>query len=278
MQKPQSFSSMFRHYAKHNGLDKTTLRFFFVEELEPDQTPETVALMPHDIIYVSHAISPVPPAVSPHKCELADALGKLLETDANHLADVTFRIGMEEELVPAHKSIMCARSTYFAAMFRPDGMNESRAEEVRISEHSVKSFKAVLEYIYTSRIKNLKERKFDEIFDIICLASEYMMSDLQSLCEKVVMEAINTENVCKCFTFATKVFCSPALQEYCQEFVVANIETLRVDDDFRSVVSESPALALILLDHVSDNHKKRKRVTQCNEETDEVDSNFDIEE
>jgi hypothetical protein len=46
MQKNQNFSCLFRHYAKHNGLKKEDLIFTFVEDLQPDQTPETVHLMP----------------------------------------------------------------------------------------------------------------------------------------------------------------------------------------------------------------------------------------
>jgi hypothetical protein len=235
------------------------IKQLFVDELEPDQTPETVALMPHDIIYVSHVISPEPIHPEAHSCQLADCLGLLLTDDINDLADITFRVGPDEEPIKAHKAILCARSSYFAAMFRPGGLVESTATEVRISEHSVMSFNKTLEFIYSSHVKTLKEDKFEDIFDIICLASEYMLEELQTLCEKTLMEAIDTDNVCSCFTFATKKFCSPVLQEFCQDFVVANIEKLRVDEKFRAMVAESPHLALILVDYVSGNHKKRKR-------------------
>mgnify|MGYP003385142547 CR=1 FL=1 len=259
MQKPQSFSSMFRHYAKHNGLDKSTLQFLFVDQLENDETPETVALMPHDIIYVSHVMSPTPPVVTPHTCQLADCLRVLLNEDTNDLTDVTFRVGPDEELVRGHKAILCARSAYFATMFRPGGLMESTADEVRISEHSVVAFKKILEFIYTSHVQTIKEDSFEDTFDVICLASEYMLTELQSLCETTIMEAIDTTNVCNCFTFAIKKFCSPVLQEYCQEFVLGNIEVLRVDEEFRSIVAESPTLALLLVDFVSGSQKKRKR-------------------
>lgn len=276
MQKPQSFSSMFRHYAKHNGLDKTTLRFFFVDQLEPDQTPETVALMPHDVIHVSHVVSPSLPITVPHSCELADCLGSLLREDSNDLADVTFRVGPSgcQELLKAHKAVLCARSTYFAAMFRPGGLvtAESSAAEVRISEHSVASFKRVLEFIYTSRVGAVGEDNFEELFDVICLASEYMLGDLQALAEQTVMSAITTDNVCNCFLFATKKFCSPVLQEYCQDFVLAHIETLRMNESFRAVVAESPNLALLLVDHVS-GERKRKRVSVTDGGEGEVDDN-----
>ena len=45
MQRNQSFSCLFRHYAKHNGLNKDDLIFSFVEELSSDQSPESVHLM-----------------------------------------------------------------------------------------------------------------------------------------------------------------------------------------------------------------------------------------
>jgi hypothetical protein len=54
MQRTQSFSCLFRHYAKHNGLCKDDLVFYFTEELQPDENPELVHLQPYDEIWVEH--------------------------------------------------------------------------------------------------------------------------------------------------------------------------------------------------------------------------------
>ena len=54
MQKSQNFSSLFRHYSKHTGLDKDTLCFKFLDELKPDQLPDMVHLLQGDVITVSH--------------------------------------------------------------------------------------------------------------------------------------------------------------------------------------------------------------------------------
>lgn len=51
MQKNQTFSCLFRHYAKHNGLRKDDLVFYFVNELHPDEMPEVVHLMPFDEVH-----------------------------------------------------------------------------------------------------------------------------------------------------------------------------------------------------------------------------------
>jgi len=53
MQKQQAFSCLFRHYAKHNGLKQEDLVFTFVDELQADETPELVHLVPHDVIIVA---------------------------------------------------------------------------------------------------------------------------------------------------------------------------------------------------------------------------------
>lgn len=45
MLKNQRFSSLFRHYAKHHGLRKDDLAYYFTEELQNEDTPETVYLL-----------------------------------------------------------------------------------------------------------------------------------------------------------------------------------------------------------------------------------------
>lgn len=56
MLRDQHFSSLFRHYGKHNGVDKETLVFFFTEELMqelmPSDTPRSVHLRKNDVIVI----------------------------------------------------------------------------------------------------------------------------------------------------------------------------------------------------------------------------------
>lgn len=64
MLREQHFSSLFRHYGKHNGVDKETLVFFFTEELmrelEPNDTPKSVHLKKNDVIVIRHRRYPAP--------------------------------------------------------------------------------------------------------------------------------------------------------------------------------------------------------------------------
>ena len=58
MLKSQRFSSLFRHYAKYHGLKKDTLEYFFVSELQNDDTPESVMLQRGDVIMVQKKKEP----------------------------------------------------------------------------------------------------------------------------------------------------------------------------------------------------------------------------
>ncbi|KAJ8613432.1 hypothetical protein CTAYLR_002310 [Chrysophaeum taylorii] len=64
MLRDQHFSSLFRHYGKHNGVDKETLVFFFTEELMqelmPSDTPRSVHLRKNDVIVIRHRRQPQP--------------------------------------------------------------------------------------------------------------------------------------------------------------------------------------------------------------------------
>ena len=64
MLRDQHFSSLFRHYGKHNGVDTETLVFFFTEELmqelEGSDTPRSVHLRKNDVIVIRHRRVPKP--------------------------------------------------------------------------------------------------------------------------------------------------------------------------------------------------------------------------
>lgn len=56
MLKNQRFSSLFRHYAKHHGLRKDDLAYYFTEELQNEDTPETVFLLVSSPLFVVEVI------------------------------------------------------------------------------------------------------------------------------------------------------------------------------------------------------------------------------
>eukprot|EP01039_Chlorochromonas_danica_P002160 gene2160-2358_t len=245
MQKNQNFGCLFRHYAKHNGLRKEDLVFFFVDELLPDQTPESVHLMPQDEIWVEHrkVSGEEEKEVSP-PVFYGEQFRTLL--DKGWHSDITFILDNGLKSIPAHKAILSARSEYFEAMFRVGGMIESSLKEIIIS-HEASNFKRLLEFIYTNDVRDLATISPEEVISLLVMANEYLLSDLRVICEKRAAAIISVENIGKLLLLSAGHNAS-VLRDACGDFVQKNRSQLAVDPSFRQDVEANPELGLLLFE------------------------------
>lgn len=90
MLKTQRFSSLFRHYAKYHGLRKDDLEYYFVNQLENEDTPETVHLQRGDTIMVRKRRKPEPPEPAADDDEFFKDMRELFE-DEEHM-DAVFLV------------------------------------------------------------------------------------------------------------------------------------------------------------------------------------------
>lgn len=257
MQKNQSFSCLFRHYAKHNGLTKEDLVFYFVDELRPDDTPESVHLMPYDEIWVEHRIRKKNIPIMPPKPIISQHLEKLFQCGEHH--DITFVVGTDKKTKPAHKAILSARSEYFSAMFRNGGMTESSGTTVEIPNHSFNTFMRMLEFLYTECIKDIVSCTPMDFIELIMLANEYLLDDLKSLCEIHAANNLQDNNIGRMISICDK-YGTSELRVACQEYIIENISTLRSNQEFRQEVADSPEVALLLVDVLPDLDCKRRKL------------------
>eukprot|EP00981_Chlorochromonas_danica_P008844 scaffold2312_cov165-Ochromonas_danica.AAC.84 len=216
MQKNQNFGCLFRHYAKHNGLRKE-------DELLPDQTPESVHLMPQDEIWVEHrkVSGEEEKEVSP-PVFYGEQFRTLL--DKGWHSDITFILDNGLKSIPAHKAILSARSEYFEAMFRVGGMIESSLKEIIIS-HEASNFKRLLEFIYTNDVR-----------DLATISPEERAAAI-----------ISVENIGKLLLLSAGHNAS-VLRDACGDFVQKNRSQLAVDPSFRQDVEANPELGLLLFE------------------------------
>jgi hypothetical protein len=275
MQKNQTFSCLFRHYAKHNGLRKEDLAFYFVDELLPDQMPETVHLMPQDEIWVELR---KPPEVQKEQEldaeKFPEQFRSLLES-GDH-SDVTFIVGDLREEVCAHKAILSARSEYFKAMFRKGGMAESTQSIVEIGGHDKQTFSKMLEHIYTDTVANLESCSPNDVMTLLQMANEFCLDELQRLCEHAASKVLSFDNIGRFMLMSSK-FGASELRDACKKYVREHGTTLRSDDKFRLEIEEFPQLGLLLFDAWQDEHEgvgvsssmpsKRRRLAEPTEST-----------
>jgi len=252
MQKNQNFSCLFRHYAKHNGLRQEDLVFSFVDELKPDETPETVALMGNDEVWVERKTVPLeekkPDAVS----TALENFASLLENPAH--ADVTFLVGEEKKEIQAHKGILSARSPYFAAMLRPGGMSESSQEIVEIRDHSSKIFTLMLEFLYSGSVRGVESLECSELASLLELSNAYLVEGLGDLCEWAASRSLSMSNIVM-FTSLSAGLNAQRLRTNCLKFVKDHLIDMQESTEIREEIRSNPELALLFFDASIDREK-----------------------
>lgn len=91
--------------------------------------------------------------------------------------------------IPAHKSILAARSSIFADMFEAQ-MRDSRTSDVSVVEIEECVMRELLRYVYADRVENID----DIAIRLLVAADRYKIEGLKNLCVDALAEKIDAEN------------------------------------------------------------------------------------
>lgn len=169
-----------------------------------------------------------------------------LLNDSNHF-DVKFIVGPERQVIFAHKDVLAARADYFRAMFQPQGMLESSQDAIQILEHDSTAFKRAIEYLYTNNIRDISTFDADELISLMTICDEYLLSGLKVVCQNAAEAIVSPTNL-GCFAMYSDRINDLELKATCLNYLKENIQSFCNDLKFRQEVSESPALALMVVD------------------------------
>jgi speckle-type POZ protein len=109
--------------------------------------------------------------------------------DNMQFSDVNFNVSGRE--FPAHKSILAARSQYFAAMFQHP-MKENSTNQVKIEDIDPEVFDQLLRFIYTGRVPLDKLETMAA--DLFIAADKYLMDELKMKCENYLLSQMSPDN------------------------------------------------------------------------------------
>ncbi len=134
-------------------------------------------------------VSPVDPSSLAIDCngELITHLVNLF--DNMQFSDVNFNVGGRE--LPAHKNILAARSTYFAAMFQHP-MEEQSTNQVKIEDIDPEVFDQLLRFIYTGCVPLDKLETMAA--GLLIAADKYSMDELKMKCENYLLSQMSPDN------------------------------------------------------------------------------------
>lgn len=107
--------------------------------------------------------------------------------------------------IGANKCVLCNRSSYFNAMLRNADMIESRTNRVEIHSHSMHAYSAMLEFLYTARVKNFNTFDSNQCLNVLYLATEHGLDDLKILSQHAIGKLLNASNICKMFCVADSI-------------------------------------------------------------------------
>jgi len=157
---------------------------------------------------------------------------KLLESADN--SDVTFSVqGVQ---IKAHKTVLLARSSYFASMFSSD-MKESASGEIDVPDADPTAFRGMLEYLYGgSSPKGLN----DIAMDLFSLADKYGLKDLQQICESHILANLNADNVVDTLLLAEQ-HDREELMSQAEVVLKANLEVVQQSKESREKLEQRPS-------------------------------------
>lgn len=112
--------------------------------------------------------------------------------------DVTLKVKDKE--YKAHRSVLIARSSVFAATFKHDKL-EKQTGVITIEDCDPESFEEFLKYIYCGR---LDEISCCYAFNLYYTSDKYDVQELKTFCIEYLMQCLTVENVCEVAVFADK--------------------------------------------------------------------------
>lgn len=152
--------------------------------------------------------------------------------NADH-SDVTFVV--EDTKIPAHKTILLARCSYFQRLLC-GGFAEATQSEIKLKV-PLDAFKMILRFIYTGYM-SLDSLNVDQIIDVYDLAEIYELKPLNDTISVYLATKLSLEN---CFDIlnAACLYSRDDLQNKCLALMDRQSTEILQHDSFRSLSSTS---------------------------------------
>jgi len=136
-------------------------------------------------------------------------------------SDITLVV--EGKPLYVHKAILSTQCEHFRAMFL-NGMKESTQKEIEIKGWSFNIYSLMIEYLYTGVVEGFS---LAIALDLIGLADAYNLDGLKKLCERVMQQNMDEDNVGELLITAHK-YSANELKKFCMNFLVKNCSEINV--------------------------------------------------
>lgn len=107
--------------------------------------------------------------------------------------------------------------------------------------------RAVLEFLYTNRIRELRQYSTDDLLCLLHLSDKWLLRDLKRLIEHELMRShLTVQNVARLYG-ATEDYSAKRLMKACIEFIMSNLKHLAGNTAFEEEMKNYPHLCIPVL-------------------------------
>lgn len=142
----------------------------------------------------------------------------------------------QAQILYAHRNILAASSSYFAAFCEGEWGARRRFD----TSNTIEIMRTVLKYIYTGDIPPKDELSACAL-DLLSIASEYGIEDLVQLASNTIQEELTLDNVKDAFKLANLYDCKN-LKRGCGAFVCQNASQAMFDERICGLKQEDPEM------------------------------------
>lgn len=183
--------------------------------------------------------------------DLPKSLSRFLEDAfiSQDLTDIAL-LSKDGKVYKAHKVMLAARSSVFAAMFKHDEMKESKHREVKIDDINGDVIEEMLRFVYTEKSENLKIMAKD----LLIAAEKYDLKKLKIVCEDAFIADLSVANAVEMLQFSD-LHNAYRLQSAAFEFVIGNYGEVKNTEAWKSLDQSSLHLVKAICDDIMSRHK-----------------------
>jgi speckle-type POZ protein len=178
--------------------------------------------------------------VSVPPSDLHRHLGELLLGEKG--TDVVFKVG--GKTFTAHRCVLAARSPVFGAELLGSMKESRRKAVVRVNDMEAQVFKALLRFVYTDSLPEMKEKDEGAMCQHLLVAADrYAMERLKLVCEEKLCERIDVSSVATVLALAEQHHCD-GLRNACFDFLSSpeNLKAAMAGDGFEHLSRSCPSL------------------------------------
>ena len=147
-------------------------------------------------------------------------------------------ISKDEEEIPCHRLVLCLRSKVFRQMI--ESQEDGR---INIDGYNASTIKEMLHFMYTDSIE-WREESIN--FDLLTMAKEFEVNDLQHVFGENVSNNINMKNVVD-YWLKGKGAENKELRESCGIFINDNFDEFKESEEFQAIIADDKKSAIMMM-------------------------------